>query len=144
VERQNYLKALSPEWRRFQREFQESYAALGDLHKALGHEKEALANYEKALEITVTLLWEQPTDALLLRDLADSNESLAAYYAWMAGRQPARRQEYLRQAVNFQQKSDETWREWSRKGGIDGPYAQLRAKQAAQTLVAYQHQAAGK
>ncbi|MBL8232235.1 MAG: protein kinase [Bryobacterales bacterium] len=138
VERQNHLKALSPEWRRFQREFQESYAALGDLHKALGREKESLANYEKALEVTVTLLWEQPTDALLLRDFADSNESLAAYYAWLAERRPAQRGEHLRQAVSFQQKSGETWREWTQKGGIPSPYSQSRLRQSAETLAAYQ------
>lgn len=144
VERQNHLKALSPEWRRFQREFQESYAALGDLHKALGQEKEALVNYEKALEVTVTLLWEQPTDALLLRDFADSNESLARYYEWLAERHPERRQEHLRQSVDFQQKSDETWREWARKGGVDGPYAQRRARESAQALAAYQRQVHGR
>lgn len=136
-DRQNDLKRLSPEWRRFQREFQESFAALGDVHMELGNEKATLENYEKALETTVALLWEQPTDALLLRDLADSHECLARYYAWMAERHASEGSSYWKQAIDFQQKSYDTWREWPTKVSATSVYAQKRLQDATTQLAAY-------
>jgi len=127
------LQRGSPETRRFKREIQETQEALGNVQLQLGNDRDALASYEKGLELTVGMLWERPTDAYLLRDLTDNHEALANYYATLARRGGPQAHAHWKKAVEYQQKSVEAWTEWPRKVAA-GPYPALRLEEARKTL----------
>lgn len=138
--RQTELKRLTPEWRQFQREFKETYQAMGDAQVALGNTNAALASYEKGRETIVGLLWAQPTDPQLLRDLADMDESLAGFYARQARLEAGPSRGPWKRAIDYQKKSLDTWREWPRTV-LPGPYQQMREKRAAALLAGYEKEA---
>lgn len=127
------LQRGSPETRRFKREIQETQEALGDVYLQLGNEKESLASYEKGMELTVSMLWERPTDAYLLRDLTDNHEALAEYYAAQARKGGTTAHAHWKKAVEYQRKSVEAWSDWSKKVA-GGPYPVLRLEEAKKTL----------
>jgi tetratricopeptide (TPR) repeat protein len=135
------LQRGSPETRRFKREIQETQEALGDVYLQLGRTKEALASYEKGLELTVSMLWERPTDAYLLRDLTDNHEALAEYYVALAGQGGPQAREHWKKAVEYQRKSVEAWSDWPKKVA-SGPYPSMRLEEAKKTLDTYEKAAA--
>ncbi|HUQ90413.1 MAG TPA: serine/threonine-protein kinase [Bryobacteraceae bacterium] len=137
LQRQMDLKRLSPEWRRFQREFQETYEAIGDAYLQIGRDKDALASYEKGTQTIVGLLWERPTDPYLLRDLSDCHHSLANYYAVLARRGSPQSRSYWKQAIEYQKKSLQIWTEWPAKVS-PGPYQRIRLESAKKNLEAYE------
>ncbi|MCZ2148287.1 MAG: protein kinase [Bryobacterales bacterium] len=140
LDRQMDLKRVSPDWRRFQREFQETYEAMGEVYLRLGKDKDALASLEKGMETIVGLLWERPTDAYLLRDLSDCQESIANFYALEARKGGPTAGTNWRQALDLQKKSVQNWLEWPAKVG-PGPYQRMRLEQAQKTLEQFEEAA---
>lgn len=139
--RQTELRRATPDWRRFQRELQETYEAMAEVYMRLGKDKDALASLEKGMETIVGLLWERPTDAYLLRDLSDCQESIANFYALEARKGgPAARTNW-RQALDLQRKSVQNWLEWPVKVG-PGPYQRMRLNRAQETLSQFEKAAA--
>lgn len=140
LQRQLQLQRSSPESKRFQRELQETYEALGDSYLALGDEKRALEHYEKGRERTVALLWERPTDAYLQRDLSDSDEKLANIYAAMARKGGINARDRWRQVLDYQAKSVEIWAQWPRRIAPSA-FQRTRLERATKFLDSYQRTA---
>lgn len=140
IDRQGDMQRISPESKRFRREVQETYQSMGDAYLRLGKHKEALASYEKAAEHIVGLLWERPTDAYLLRDLADSHEALAAAHAYIAKADPANAKAHWREAAAYQKKALDTWLEWPRKVHASS-FHKMRLEKAQKDYDAYRKSA---
>jgi tetratricopeptide (TPR) repeat protein len=133
---QTEIRRISPDSRRFRREMEETLSSLGDAHLKLGNYPESMRFYEKGREITVGLLWDRPTDAYLMRDLADLNEQISAWHALAARRGGPSARQHWKQAIEAMEKNLKTWTEWPRKFS-PGAFAAQREQHARQLLEEY-------
>jgi len=102
------------------------HRSIGDAFLAMGDKTGAYSSYRLSLGVTEDLVRRAPQCAHFQRNHADSLEALGSYYL----KQAASRRELRAEARAWLQKSQDIWRDWTRRK-IAAPYASRRESQVA-------------